>query len=340
MEIHTEEGQTHTEVQNDAVAILVMGTEAIYDLFFADLTYASLVEEPQWIDYCYFEGGIDNGDPYCDFDFTGEIVQDNNILTTMNKIDSFYDNLIAPNGDGSDGFVQNSSQFYPSTNAVQYVIPGADSHLAATRSPYDHTALDYLLSNVYKVATPPPCPFASNTSLIAVPASGGSFSFGLNTTAGCQWSAVSQNPWISIESSSTSGSNTASITFDVQALSGNVPRSGSVQVGNASNTVTVSVNQASGCSYSLSAAPQLSFPYTGGGATVQVATQTGCTWSASSNESWLTIQNGSGGGSGTFTFAVSRVAGGGTAVIDVMGQTISVTETPQPPHCDHFPGCN
>jgi Viral BACON domain len=152
--------------------------------------------------------------------------------------------------------------------------------------------------HVYKVQAPPPCIFMTSQSSISVPASGGSFSFALNTTSGCQWSTVSQSPWISIESNSVSGSNTGSIAFDVQALSGNVPRSGTVQVGNASNTVTVTVNQSSGCGYSLSVGPQLAFPYTGGSATVQVSTQTGCAWSASSNGSWLTLLNGSGTGSG------------------------------------------
>jgi hypothetical protein len=303
--------------------------------------YITEIQEFNWGYYCIFGDGSNNGDPYCDSDpYLAELNYDHDVLNTMDKIDSFYDTLIAPLGDGSDGFVQNTSQYYPSPTAIQYPISGADSHLAATRSPYDHTALDYLLSNVYKVQAPPPCIFMTSQSSISVPASGGSFSFALNTTSGCQWSTVSQSPWISIESNSVSGSNTGSITFDVQALSGNVPRSGTVQVGNASNTVTVTVNQSSGCGYSLSVGPQLAFPYTGGSATVQVSTQTGCAWSASSNGSWLTIQNGSGTGSGTFTLtAPSNLSSAEeAAVINVMGQTISVTEASFV-HCDHRPGC-
>jgi Viral BACON domain len=199
--------------------------------------------------------------------------------------------------------------------------------------------LDELLSIVYTVATPAACGFASNTPSISVPASSGSYTFTLSTAFGCQWSAVSQSPWISIESSSTSGTGSASITFDFQSLTGNIPRSGTIQVGNGSNTVTVTVNQSSssGCTYSLLTNPtsfvltQRASDGTWSG-TGSVTTQTGCAWSASSNRSWLTFQNGSGTGTGSFTFtAVPNCTSGAwavdTAVINVMGQTVALQQT-------------
>ena len=311
-------------------------TEVVYDIVYADLIF-STAEEIEWIDYCYFCGGIEYGDPYCDSDFSAEIAQDTAVLNTMDKIDSFYDGLIAPNGDGSDGFVQNTSQFYPSASAVQYTISGADSHLAATRSPYDHTALDYLLSSIYKIQAPAPCTFTSNTPLISIGVGAGTYLAPMSAGANCQWSATSNSPWITIDPSSVSGTGPASITFEVQALTGStVPRSGTIQIGNASGNTTITVDQSasSSCTYQVNPVGCTTIYLGGGTVSAQVTTQASCVWSAGSNVSWATTQNGSGVGSGSFTINLAPAAAGierQFGIIDVMGQTLSVGEEQFPP---------
>lgn len=315
-------------------------TEVVYDVILGDFFIQAFTQEPMWFDYCYYEGGIDNGDPYCDENYPAEAaLWDAQILDTMDKVDSYYNQSIAPPGDGSDGFVQNSSQRYPSPTAVQYTINGADSHTSAVRSDFDHQALDYLLTNVYQVLTPGSCSFSTNISQISAPVSGGSFSFSLNTSQGCPWSAVSQSPWLSIAPGSASGTSSAVVAFDVQPLATSVPRNGTIQVGYGSTTISVTVLELSSCSYSLSAGPQLTFSLSGGTTTVQVVTQTGCVWAASSNQSWLTVQNGSGTGNGSFTLtaAPSAPASAQPAIINVMGQIISVTEQQQYSCCHPIP---
>jgi hypothetical protein len=59
------------------------------------------------------------------------------------------------------------------------------------------------------------------------------------------------------------------------------------------------------CTFSISPT-SASFGASGGSGTVSVTTQAGCTWSASSNDSWLTITSGSSGtGNGTINYSVS-----------------------------------
>ncbi len=64
-----------------------------------------------------------------------------------------------------------------------------------------------------------------------------------------------------------------------------------------------------GCTYAISATDE-SFTSSGGSGTVLVTTQSGCTWTAASNASWLTITSGAAGsGSGTVKYSVARNTG-------------------------------
>ena len=83
------------------------------------------------------------------------------------------------------------------------------------------------------------------------------------------------------------------------------------------------------CSYSLSPTSQ-SFNSFGGSGTVSVTTQSGCSWTAKSNVSWITINSGaSGTGSGTVTFAVAAntAALTRTGTMTIAGKTFTVNQT-------------
>jgi hypothetical protein len=325
---------------------IAKATQVIYDVTGVYLGI-DIGNEVGWEIECYVDGGAEDGDPDCDYDpYLDYIAQDSGIIKGMDKLNDFWDNLVAPDGSGSDGFVQNSSQVYPSSAATKYTIDHADSHQAATRSPLDHNALAYLLTSVYKVAIPTPisqCSFSSNQSSVSVPASGGVFYVEISTGSGCQWSATSQDSWITIESNSTSGANTATITFDVQPITSSVPRYSTIWIGNGFTWAVVTINESSTCSYSLSPSPTIGFSSLGGNDTVQVTTQPGCVWSAASNQSWLTIQSGTGSGSGSGPFGITAAGNAPSsenpAIINVMGQTISVSETGSFAQCNVYPIC-
>ncbi|MGC4055788.1 MAG: BACON domain-containing carbohydrate-binding protein [Paludibaculum sp.] len=82
------------------------------------------------------------------------------------------------------------------------------------------------------------------------------------------------------------------------------------------------------CSYAVSAATK-SFPASGGSGTATVTTTGACSWSATSDVSWLTIGSGATGtGSGTVAFNVAANTGSAarTGVLTIGGQTLSIAQ--------------
>ena len=113
------------------------------------------------------------------------------------------------------------------------------------------------------------------------------------------------------------------MTFAVAANTSSA-RTGTITV--AGQTVTVS--QAAGCAFA--AAPTL-FDVNDKaktGLTVNVVAGLGCTWTAASQNSWITITSGATGtGSGTVVFTVARNTGNDrTGSLTVAGITVTVRQ--------------
>jgi len=263
-------------------------------------------------------------DPYDDY--FAQIEYYAGILVGMDGVDALW-NLIVSGYSGSDAIVQSSSQNYPYTSAIQYPISGADSHLESTHSPYDHSALYHVLSSSpFLAPTQASCTFGTSPSTFSISATGGTGTFGLNTGTGCQWSAVSNAPWLAITSGS-SGTSSGNVSFSVAANPVTIPRTGAILAGNGSTTGTFTVTQVGVCTYSLSEGPIVAIPPSGETNTVTVTTQSGCVWSAVSNASWLTITAGvSGTGTGSFTYRAAPNSGTAdlSGTITVMSQTLTV----------------
>lgn len=138
----------------------------------------------------------------------------------------------------------------------------------------------------------------------------------------CSWTATSNATWITITAGS-SGTGNGTVAYNIAANSG-LARTGTMTIAG----LTFTVNQGSGCTYSIS--PSSASPGAGGvtGSTVAVTAGAGCSWMAASNDGWITITSGSSGtGSGTVSYSVavnSGVARTGTATIG--GQTFTVTQ--------------
>jgi hypothetical protein len=82
------------------------------------------------------------------------------------------------------------------------------------------------------------------------------------------------------------------------------------------------------CAYTLSPTSQ-SFPAAGGTSAVNVTTAAGCTWSATSGSSWVTISNGSnrsGSGSVGITAASNTTTQSRTATLTIAGTSFQITE--------------
>ncbi|HEX9960277.1 MAG TPA: BACON domain-containing carbohydrate-binding protein, partial [Pyrinomonadaceae bacterium] len=179
----------------------------------------------------------------------------------------------------------------------------------------------YFASAVYALETPT-CSYSLNPTSAEIPATGGGGTFLVTTGSGCNWVATPSDSWITVTGIGI-GTGSFTVTFSVQPNTGPA-RTGKITVGGQIFTI----NQASGCSYMLSASSQ-NFPASGGsGGNFNVSTNAGCTWTAQSNDNWITVTGGnSGNGNGAVSFTVAANTGPArTGTITVAGLTFTVNQ--------------
>ncbi len=125
---------------------------------------------------------------------------------------------------------------------------------------------------------------------------------------------------------STGGSKTVRLT---------VTTTGGVSQPQVTHTLTVqNTGSCSGgsCTYGITPATR-NFTGAGGSGTINVSTQSGCTWGAFESSSWISITSGSSGsGSGTVTYQVAANTGEPrSAIIVAAGRSHTVTQDPLGP---------
>ena len=132
------------------------------------------------------------------------------------------------------------------------------------------------------------CAHSISTSSQSVLHTGASGSLTVSTTSGCSWTATSSESWITITGGS-SGSGNGSVSYTVSSNTSTQLRSGTITVEGQLITIT---QDGSPCSYSLSPF-SASFDSSGGSGSASMAAPTGCAWTATSSQSWISISEGS-----------------------------------------------
>ena len=199
---------------------------------------------------------------------------------------------------------------------------GAVQLSIAANTAGDRTGTATIAGRTFTVTQSGGCTFAVNPETLTPAAAGGATGVDITAAAGCAWTATTATPWITI-TSGASGSGNGRTNFTVAANSG-PPRTGTLLV--AGRTVTV--NQSSGCTYSLSA-PSASVPQNGGSGSVNVTAGAGCPWTAVSQATWVVVTAGSSGsGNGTVQFTAEARIGGAprSGTILIAGQTFTVNQ--------------
>jgi Putative binding domain, N-terminal/Viral BACON domain len=155
-------------------------------------------------------------------------------------------------------------------------------------------------------ASPPPppaptCLFSIARDNQSIGAGGvNSVSVAVSTSAGCAWTATSNDTWITLLSGAN-GNGAGVVTFRVAANT-STARTGTLTI--AGRTFTV--NQASGCAFSINPTKQSIDNDGGAGTPIAVSAGAGCGWTATSNDSWITVTSGAtGSGNGTVRFNVA-----------------------------------
>jgi uncharacterized delta-60 repeat protein len=171
-----------------------------------------------------------------------------------------------------------------------------------------------------------PCTFTVNPTSSSWSADGGTAAIGVQTPSGCGWTAQSNDDWITITKISRDNGG-GGVTYSVAP--GNLSRTGTLTVAGQTVTVQQDINA---CRYTLSPTNQ-SIGSEGGPGNFSVTTASDCSWTASSNATWVTITlGGSGSGNGTVEYAVIENKSGlsRTATISVADKVFSVVQGSTP----------
>jgi hypothetical protein len=165
------------------------------------------------------------------------------------------------------------------------------------------------------------------------PVEGGSGSFSVTTGTGCRWDAATSDGWITITGGAT-GIGNGAVSFTVQTNNGG-SRTGSISVRGQVFTVTQ-------CGYDVSPT-SASFDENGGAGSITVSAAAGCSWSATSNASWITITSGaSGAGNGSVNYSVAEYGGCNVSrqgTLTVAGRTVMIDQSGNVGPCCFDPIC-
>jgi hypothetical protein len=147
----------------------------------------------------------------------------------------------------------------------------------------------------------------------------------VKTTNTCTWTASSNASWITL-TSGASGTGDSRVGYLVLPNVGG-SRSGTLTIAGQTFTVTQSPLV---CSYSVSP-NNLKVDSPAGSDSISVSTSSTCSWTASSNVSWISVTSGaSGTGDGTVTVAYSANTGKDRkGTVMVAGRTVTIDQKEQ-----------
>ncbi|GJQ58553.1 MAG: hypothetical protein SCALA701_13540 [Candidatus Scalindua sp.] len=155
--------------------------------------------------------------------------------------------------------------------------------------------------------------------------------FSVTAPDACSWTATSNDGWITV-TSGKSGTGNGIVSFSVTANTHPSTRNGTISIEEETYYITQSGQR--GCTYTIIPTNQSFNANVHTLQSVAVANYTGCSWTATSNNSWLTVISGSnsGTGSGTVFYSVAANTSPSTrsGTITIEGKTFYVTQLGQP----------
>ncbi len=193
--------------------------------------------------------------------------------------------------------------------------------VAANTGP-ERTGTATIAGQTFTVTQANGCTYSINPTSANVAAGGGTGNVTVTTTAGCAWTAASNDSWITVTSGAT-GTGNGTVGYSVAANSG-ADRTGTITIAGQTFTIT----QVTGCTFNVSPTTIPLGPL-GGTTAISVTAPTGCAWTATSNSPFITITSGaSGTGNGTVQISVTRNGGvPRTGTLTVAGQTVTVNQS-------------
>ena len=169
-----------------------------------------------------------------------------------------------------------------------------------------------------------PCSYTLNPVSTTLGPAAGSGTVGVTAQTGCSWTAASGAAWITV-TSGASGSANGQVGFSVTANPTTSSRSGAITIGGRPFNVT---QTGQSCTYSISPVNTSVSASTATG-NFNVTALTGCAWTATSSESWITITSGatgSGNGPVGYSIAANPNVASRSGSISVGGQTYTINQ--------------
>jgi hypothetical protein len=144
-----------------------------------------------------------------------------------------------------------------------------------------------------------PCDYAVSPSSLDVVAAGGAASVTIATTAGCEWTATSNAPWVTF-TSAASGTGNGTVGLMVSTNAATDSRQASLSV--AGRPVTLRQDGATPappkppvCDYSVSPV-DTTVHWHVTGFSLSISTAPGCTWTVATSDGWLAVDRTAGSG--------------------------------------------
>jgi hypothetical protein len=165
------------------------------------------------------------------------------------------------------------------------------------------------------------CAFALSPAIQNLDGPGGPGSVTVTAGASCPWTAVSNNPWITI-TVGKSGNGNGTVAFTVAPNNG-LERTGTLTIAGQNVTVT----QSSYCNFGITP-DERDFGAAATSTTVNVQAGIDCTWVSTSTVNWLTIAAGA-NGIGNAPVVINVAANTGparTGLVVVAGQPFTVNQ--------------
>ena len=173
------------------------------------------------------------------------------------------------------------------------------------------------------------CTFVLSATEASPTAAGGASTVGVTAAHGCAWTAASNDGFITITGGS-SGSGNGTVRYTVAANSSTNPVTGTMTIAGQTFTVNQAGAAAPGvCTFTVTPTVE-KVTIKGGKKSVSVkAKGTDCTWTAVSNDSFITITagtNGTGNGRVSFTVPGNTNTTALVGTLTIAGESVTVTQ--------------
>jgi hypothetical protein len=207
---------------------------------------------------------------------------------------------------GSAAGLSNLANFNTGSSGTSFTATGVASGTYFVRTRATNSSGTSAPSNEITIVVGGSCSYSLTPASQAAPSTGGSFT--TSVTASCAWSASSDQSWLTI-TSGASGTGSDTIVYSVASNGSGAERTAHITLSGAGGSVQLTVTQGV-TTTSCTSLQTTARTVPGNAATYSVVLTASCAWSASSDQSWLTITSGSSGtGTTTIVYAVAANTG-------------------------------